>query len=141
MRLLNINRAIKPLLMLLVLAGIQTQCAWAADYPPDMIKKYPKSFHAFQKLIPARWAKIPWVHDLEGTGIPVQSLDFEGKKFMLGRVCRPHDCAGNDVTFLLSEDGATAYARVNSVLLTKGKDEVFGKPSAAALKLLVNGPN
>lgn len=124
----------------MVLASALATAAQAADYPMDMIKKYPKSLQAFQKIVPKRWQKIAWVYQLNGTAIPVQELDFEGKKCFLGRVCRPHFCGGNDVTFLLSTDGSTAFARVNSEILTASKDVLLGQPPKDVLKWLVDGP-
>lgn len=133
------NSGLVPLLLLGLVAGLTP--AWAADYPTDMIKKYPKSLHAFQKLIPKRWVKVDWIYQLNGTAIPVQELSLDGKKCFLGRVCRPHFCGGNDVTFLLSADGTTAFARVNSETLTNSKDVLLGQPPRDVLKLLVAGPN
>lgn len=137
----NLKRFSLFALASLATATLLAPAAPAADYPTDMIKKHPKTFQAFQKLVPKRWKNIEWIYQLNGTAIPVQELTFGGKQCYLGRVCRPHYCGGNDVTFLLAEDGTTAYARVNSETLTNSKDVLLGQPPQDALKLLVDGPN
>lgn len=108
-------------------------------YPADVAKKYPKSFAAYQKIIPIGWRKAAWVYRLEGTAEPVRTIDYSGRKFVLGHVCKPHDCADNQLTFLVAVDGTSAFAQANSTDLTQAKDVVLGKPDAEAKKILVKG--
>ncbi len=108
-------------------------------YPADVAKKYPKSFAAYQKLIPTAWRKSAWVYRLEGVAEPVRVIDYSGRKFVLGHVCKPHDCGANQLTFLVAVDGSAAYALANSFDLTQAKDVIVGKPDAEAKKILVKG--
>lgn len=108
-------------------------------YPADVAKKYPKSFAAYQKLIPTAWRKSAWVYRLEGVAEPVRTIDFSGRKFVLGHVCKPHDCGANQLTFLVAVDGSAAFAQANSFDLTQAKDVVLGQPDAAAKKVLSKG--
>ena len=114
---------------------------WAAGevYPVNVPKKYPKSFAAYQKIIPITWRNAAWVYRLEGTAEPVRIIDYSGRKFVLGHVCKPHDCADNQLTFLVAVDGSAAYALANSFDLTQAKDVIVGKPDAEAMKILVKG--
>jgi hypothetical protein len=108
-------------------------------YPADVAKKYPKSFAAYQRIIPAAWRKSAWVYRLEGVAEPVRVIDYSGSKFVLGQVCKPHDCGANQLTFLVAVDGSAAYAQANSFDLTQAKDVVLGKPDAEAKKILAKG--
>lgn len=108
-------------------------------YPADVAKKYPKSFAAYQKIIPITWRKAAWVYRLEGVAEPVRTIDFSGRKFVLGHVCKPHDCADNQLTFLVAVDGTVAFAKANCFDLTQAKDVVLGKPDAEAKKILAKG--
>lgn len=114
---------------------------WAAGevYPADMPKKFPKSFAAYQKIIPITWRRTAWAYRLEGVAEPVRTIDFSGRKFVLGHVCKPHDCADNQLTFLVAVDGTAAFAQANSLDLTQAKDVVLGKPDAEAKKILAKG--
>jgi hypothetical protein len=108
-------------------------------YPVDVPKKYPVSFAAYKKILPKAWHNAAWVYKLEGTAEPVRTIDFSGRKFVLGHVCKPHDCADNQLTFLLAVDGSAAYAQANSLDLTQGKVVIVGKPDAEAKKILAKG--
>ena len=108
-------------------------------YPVNVPKKYPLSYAAYKKIIPRAWRNAAWVYRLQGTAGPVRTVDYRGKKFVLGTVCKPHDCAGNQLTFLVAVDGSAAYALANSFDLTKTKDVVVGKPDAEAMKILAKG--
>lgn len=108
-------------------------------YPADVAKKYPKSFAAYQKIIPAAWRKSAWAYRLEGTAPPVRTIDYSGRKFVLGNVCKPHDCGANQLTFLVAVDGTTAFVQANSFDLTQGKDVLVGNPDAEAKKILAKG--
>ncbi len=108
-------------------------------YPADVAKKYPKSFAAYQKIVPTAWRKSAWVYRLEGVAEPVRIIDYSGRKFVLGQVCKPHDCADNQLKFLVAVDGTTAFAQANSIDLTQAKDVIVGKPDAEAKKILAKG--
>ena len=108
-------------------------------YPVDVSKKYPVSYAAYQKIIPKAWHNAAWVYKLEGTAEPVRTIDFSGRKFVLGHVCKPHDCAANQLTFLVAVDGSAAFAQANSSDLTQSKDVIVGKPDAEAKKILAKG--
>ncbi len=110
-------------------------------YPADVAKKYPKSFAAYQKIVPTAWRKSAWVYRLEGVAEPVRIIDYGGRKFVLGQVCKPHDCADNLLTFLVAVDGTTAFVQANSIDLTHAKDVIVGKPDAEARKILAKGLN
>lgn len=115
-------------------------CLAAAEvYPVDVPKKYSVSYSAYKKILPKSWHNAAWVYKLEGTAEPVRTIDFSGRKFVLGHVCKPHDCADNQLTFLLAVDGSAAYAQANSLDLTHGKDVIVGKPDAEAKKILAKG--
>ena len=51
-------------------------------------------------------------------------------------MCKPHDCGGNEVTFLIAKDGSAAYGLLRSVQLTRSQITPFGNPNPAARKLL-----
>jgi len=108
-------------------------------YPVNVPTKYPKSYAAFKAIVPKAWRNAAWVYRLQGTAGPVRTIDYSGKKFVLGTVCKPHDCGGNQLTFLLALDGSVAYALANSFDLTQTKDVVVGKPDAEGLKILTKG--
>jgi hypothetical protein len=132
----TIRKLCLGLLCVSFLLSTAVSAKFTDDYPQDMIKKYPKTISAYKKLMPQKWAKIDWVYSLNGVAGIVHPITIEGKKFFWGHVCKPHDCADNGVSYLLSADGSTGYALVNSIELTQGKELVLGNPGEAQLKIL-----
>ncbi|CAN5124397.1 hypothetical protein BH11CYA1_BH11CYA1_16370 [soil metagenome] len=108
-------------------------------YPVQVPAKYPKPFAAYKKIIPVAWRKASWVYTLQGTAEPVRTIDFKGRKFLLGHVCKPHDCGANQLTFLIDLDGSTAYALANSFDLTHAEDVMVGSPDPETIKVLRKG--
>jgi hypothetical protein len=55
--------------------------------------------------------------------------------FLYGSVCKPHDCAGNSVAFLLAKGGGEAFGELSSNTLG-AKNRYFGTPDAEVRGLL-----
>lgn len=106
------------------------------EYPFDLKTKHPKALAAYKKIVPAKYKKMAWIASLDGTAGPMSSVKDSGKKCLTGSVCWPHNCGGNQVAFLISEDGLVAVALLRSTDLTGGKDVLFGKPTQAQLGIL-----
>jgi len=129
------------IVMMTMLLASGTPGQAAEEYPADLSKKQPAAFHAFQKIVLPVYAKAKWVYQLFGTASPYKIIDFEGKKFVFGEVCKPHDCADNNLKFLSAVDGSAAFALLKSTELTRGKDVILGKPNEAAKKILAGSAN
>lgn len=106
------------------------------EYPFDLKAKHPKALAAYKKIVPAKYKKMAWIASLDGTAGPMNPVKDEGKKCLTGSVCWPHNCGGNQVAFLIAEDGAYAVALLRSTDLTGGKDVWFGKPTQAQIGIL-----
>lgn len=88
------------------MAGVLASgAALADDYPDGLEASAPAAMRAFQAIVPARYRKAAWVYRFNGTASPMQTVQFGGLPFWLGEVCKPHDCGGNEVTFLIAKDG------------------------------------
>ncbi|MCA9802461.1 MAG: hypothetical protein KC777_10875 [Cyanobacteria bacterium HKST-UBA02] len=124
------------LIALTVIANIFCSARAEEPYPFDMKKKYPKAFAAYQKMVPVKYHKVAWIYSLDATAGPMSTAQSGGKKCLTGSVCQPHDCGGNQFAFVVAVDGSSAVGLLRSDNLTKGKEEIFGKPDAAQLGLL-----
>ncbi|MGD9681889.1 MAG: Ivy family c-type lysozyme inhibitor [Candidatus Obscuribacterales bacterium] len=118
------------------IASIFCSARAEAPYPFDMKKKYPKAFAAYQKMVPAKYHKVAWIYSLDATAGPMSSFRSGGKKCLIGSVCQPHDCGGNQFAFVVAVNGSSAVGLLRSENLTKGKEVIFGKPDATQLGLL-----
>jgi hypothetical protein len=109
---------------------IVTNAALAIDtyYLIDIKAKNSRIITKWQSTIPGPFSTNAWIRSLDGLSPPVDSLVISYKKFYLGWVCWPDDCVGNQIVFLIAQDGSEAYGMLRSKAL-KADDVFFGAPS------------
>ena len=108
--------------------------AVAQDYAFDIPKKHPALLSAWRAVTPTKFKTVAWVWNFSGTAGPLEARQIGGKPFLLGWVCKPHDCGDNKMTFLLAKDGSAAYGLVRSPTL--GGATLIGAPPAEILAIL-----
>jgi len=100
----------------------------ASEYPWDFRKNSPKYFQTYLKLLPMQLKKTPWFGRFDGTGTPVERVSVNGKAYLAGGICKPHQCGDNNLTFLIEADGSRAVAMVRAVE-TGGQIVALGNPT------------
>lgn len=118
----------------LVCALLFASAAIAGDYAFDIPKKYPAQLTAWRAVAPTKFKTVAWVWNFSGTAGPLEERKIAGKAFLLGWVCKPHDCGDNKMTFLLAKDGSAAYGLVQSPTL--GGATLIGAPPAEVVAIL-----
>lgn len=80
--------------------------AWAEDLPytADMMQRpnFSKAYHAMVEL-------PEWVSKAAAVSTPMGNITFNGKSYLVGHLCKPHDCADNQLEIMVSHDGAQAW--------------------------------
>lgn len=106
-------------------------------YPFDLPKMAPIAMAAWRKAVPAAFRKVGWIGDFAGVGLgPVESHRIDRVEFLVGSVCKPHDCADNQVAFAIAADGSAAYGLLRA--RTPRADTVaIGGPAPATLRALL----
>jgi len=109
-----------------------------ADEPRlDELLRRPAFREAWDRVFRRERNVDRWVHVFagggEGTVLPGRAFARDGQRYVVGIVCRPHDCADNRLFVLFKEDGSQAWAR----LVAKDIDLTFGQPAGAIRALLV----
>jgi len=105
--------------------------AFAADeYLFDTLKKpaYRKVWNAMlakEKNIP-HWLTV-FSRNYDAPATPVQTVTVDGKAYLSGYVCMPHNCPDNALAVMFGEKAAS----VTAVLVENGKQRYFGKPGEA----------
>jgi hypothetical protein len=128
-----------------IAASARTQVSTPSDYIFDIVKKNPKLLSAWKWIVPKSFSNVkafykdgsssPWIVNLDGTAAPVDRILLNGKKFILGSMCWPHNCGGNHVVFLIAVDGSESYGLVSSETL-KVPEQYFGRPNGELTKLM-----
>jgi hypothetical protein len=109
--------------------------ALSEEYSFDLKTKHPAALAGWMKIVPTTYRKTAWIDRLDGTTPPMDEVTMKGRPFFYGSVCQPHDCGGNNVAFLIAEDGSAAYGMLSSDNLGV-KERIFGAPDAEARQLL-----
>ncbi|MER5129521.1 inhibitor of vertebrate lysozyme family protein [Serratia marcescens] len=55
-------------------------------------------------------ARMPgWARKGVGTSTPAQNLNWKGKEYLVGNLCKPHDCGNNFLIVAFSADKSQAW--------------------------------
>lgn len=107
--------------------------ASAEQYLPEIISKAPyKNAYAEMLSFPS------WVNKAQGTATPVERVSAGGKTFIVGHMCKPHDCANNQLSVVFSEHGQKSWG----LLATRSSDgetfikQLLGNPDSIVEELL-----
>ena len=105
------------------------------NYLFDVLKQPPYRA-AFDALI-ARQNLPGWIGVFARTGngvaVPATYAMIQGTRYQLNHVCKPHDCAGNELEIMFAPNGAQAWGAV----IDGGKPVRFlGDPNPAQAKAL-----
>lgn len=124
------------LLRILTIAGLVaslgTGVARAEDeYLFDALKKpaYRKAWNtmlASEKNVPG-WL-VTFGRGGPGVAGPLKPIAVDGRKMQASTVCKPHDCAGNELHVLFSLDASSA---VGSLVSAGSRPRYLGAPTSA----------
>jgi len=81
----------------------------------------------------------PWVKtfttSLNGTSAPSTTVSVGGELYLLGWVCKPHDCGGNELYALFAPGARQAWG----LLISGGKRSWLGRPDPAIQAAILSG--
>lgn len=125
----------QPLIRFLIAASLAATCGAGLaraddDYLSDALKKpaYRKAWNAMlagEKNIPD-WL-ITFGRGGSGVNGPVKPVTVDGRKMQASFVCKPHDCASNQLQILFSLDASSAVA----ILKVDDRPRYLGAPTPA----------
>jgi hypothetical protein len=103
-------------------------------------KKNPVAFIALRKIIPSQLHTKDWIYKLDGVQDQITTVSVGpstgGAWYLYGSVCKPHDCAANNFSFLVDQYGSRAVGLLVSEADAPGKTLAMGSPTAIELTLL-----
>ena len=110
----------------------QSRHDWdAAHHPQEVLARFPTVRQAWHAVVPRAYRRQPWVYALAGTASDIDYA-YVGRPSAMGTVCKPHDCGGHVVAYLIALDGSRA---VGAMMLPRGAggrrhERWFGAPTA-----------
>jgi hypothetical protein len=102
----------------------------------DVVAKEPYRTSWSRLIQPLRKAE-PWLVQAQGVASPAEMITVDGATFEVFSLCKPHDCADNQMKALFSAGGARAYGMFRSL----NGIQVFGQPNTTQLKALLTALN
>ncbi|MBK3660379.1 hypothetical protein JJE66_03815 [Bradyrhizobium diazoefficiens] len=84
------------------------------DFAYQLPEKYPGDMAVLRSIIPDGLKSVEWVYDLKGVASALKTIEWNGKTYRGGSVCKPHDCGANMFVFLIALDGSRAIATLKS---------------------------
>lgn len=124
-------------LSLSIVAGasllVMASSAFAEQYLPEIASKAPyKKAYAEMLSFPS------WVSKAQGTASPVEKVSADGKSFTVGHMCKPHDCANNQLSVVFSADGSKSWGllAIRSAEGDTFNKQLLGNPDKVVAALL-----
>lgn len=107
--------------------------AMRENFASNLGETHPSALAALRRTLPSVLQSTDWVYNLRDVEEGVTKLDRNGTQYLLGWVCKPHDCADNQFAFLVAADGSRAVSGIKSS--TYGSNW-YGNPSVSEMNLL-----
>lgn len=91
-----------------VLAGLSFSVlasgCFAEEYLFDLATKAP-----YKKAYAEMLAYPTWISEAQGVSTPTEKIAVQGKSYTLGHMCKPHDCADNQLSVVFTADGKKSW--------------------------------
>ncbi|GAA4815378.1 hypothetical protein GCM10023232_08870 [Sphingosinicella ginsenosidimutans] len=126
----------------LVLLGAPILAQPAADWtsavssPSLALARHPREARAWQSVVPPSYRRTRWIYRLEGNSSQPRIVQSGGRSYVLGTVCKPHDCYANVGAFLIALDGRRAAGGLLFNRAGRSREIYFGNPSPYERALL-----
>jgi hypothetical protein len=126
------------LLIALVLLGAAP--AFAQDDGPYLfdLMKQPRYAMAWKGMLVGETVP-PWVKSftksLNGTSAPSTTVSVGGELYLLGWVCKPHDCGGNELYVMFAPGARQAWG----LMISENKRSWLGRPDPAIQAAILSG--
>jgi hypothetical protein len=95
--------------------------------PSAVLRKDVSAGLAWHNIVPKKYINAKWVYDLEGTFNPPKVMSEGGITYVVGGACKPYDCGGNNVFYVIEPGGNKAYGAVFFLRSNVPSYEYFGK--------------
>ncbi|GAN91654.1 hypothetical protein Gbfr_043_035 [Gluconobacter frateurii M-2] len=77
-----------------------------------------------------------WIVSGKGTSTPVEYFKQNGKTYALGHMCKPHDCAAQQLELVLATDHSGSWGLLSIKANNALKQTVLGSPAPEIEKVL-----
>ncbi|OUI81295.1 hypothetical protein HK22_03010 [Gluconobacter sp. DsW_056] len=126
---MNITRLIPALL---ACAAFQAASAATPPTTADLA-----NMQGFRQAYQAMVTLPSWVMTAHATSVPVSDLSIGGKPYLLGHMCRQHDCAAEQLEVVFAKDHSAAWGLLSIKRNGPLKQDFLGAPDAEMQRVLL----
>lgn len=119
----------------------QTRERWAgASHPEQVLAGSAQARRVWHTVVPPAMRRQAWLYGLHGTASEIHAVTVDGRRYLTGSVCKPHDCGGHSAAYLIALDHSRAAGAID---LNPDRSHgprhfrVFGQPTAAEQEQLL----
>ncbi|MCX2561806.1 Ivy family c-type lysozyme inhibitor [Acetobacter farinalis] len=118
--------------MLLAVCVATPAFAQSTQTTSDLAKtvKYRPAYHAMTQL-------PEWVTKAAAVSVPTKTLTQDGRTYLIGHLCKPHDCADHQLDVVFSADGKTTWGLLSRRYGKTLYQMPLGEPDAETLAALL----
>ena len=119
-------RLFRPGLGLALGFGAAVAVAAPQDLQPHEYMKNAKFKAVYVKALGPK-ATTPWLVKMDGPAPPTRKVSVDGTEYVLGAICKNHDCGDNNAVWLYQADKGLLYGTI----FEKGQTQLVGAPPPA----------
>lgn len=111
-----------------------------ASHPEQVLAASAPARRAWHAVVPPELRRQAWLYGLHGTAGEISVVRIDGRRYLTGNVCKPHECGANNAAWLLALDHSRAAGAID---LNPDRSHgprhfrVFGSPTAAEQEQLL----
>ncbi|MBN3866702.1 Ivy family c-type lysozyme inhibitor [Gluconobacter kondonii] len=117
---------------ILACAAFQTASAATPPITADLANT-----QGFRQAYQAMVTLPSWVMTAHATSVPVSDFSIGGKTYLLGHMCRQHDCAAEQLEVVFAKDHSAAWGLLSIKRDGPLKQTFLGAPDAEMQKVLL----
>ncbi|MBS1101788.1 hypothetical protein JK202_01960 [Gluconobacter sp. Dm-62] len=93
--------------------------------------------NGFRQAYQAMLTLPSWVTTAQATSVPISNFNLGGKPYFLGHMCRPHDCAAEQLEVVFAKDHSAAWGLLSLKGEKSLRQNFLGAPDADMQKVLL----
>ena len=111
-----------------------------AGHPEQLLQRSAPARRVWHAAVPPELRRQAWLYGLHGTAGEISAVRIDGRRYLTGNVCKPHDCGPHNAAWLLALDHSRAAGAID---LNPDRSHgprhfrVFGSPTAAEQEQLL----
>ena len=110
------------------------------SHPEQVLEASRQARRVWHAVVPREMRRQSWLYGLHGTAGEINVVAVDGRRYLTGNVCKPHDCGPHSAAWLIALDHSRAAGAID---LNPDRRHgprhfrVFGSPTAAEQEQLL----